>query len=139
MEKISIKYEREATLDWQAFQTLLVNSTLGERRPINDPIRLKEMCENASLMVTARHEGRLVGVARSITDWVYCIYLSDLAVDAAYQKQGIGKNLIKRTKEFAPHATLILLAAPQAVHYYPKIGMKRHPDCFINKDISELL
>jgi len=128
----------ESNLDPSEFIDVLNRSTLGERRPVNDFKRITEMCKNANLIVTARLDGKLIGVARSITDFVYCTYLSDLAVDEAYQKKGIGKRLIEETKNQAPQAKLILLSAPAAIDYYPKIGMKRHNQCFILDDISEL-
>jgi predicted N-acetyltransferase YhbS len=93
------------------------------------------MCENANLIITARLDGKLIGVARSMTDFGYCTYLSDLAVDREYQRKGIGKRLIEETKKQTPQATLILLSAPAAVDYYPKIGMKKHNHCFILTDL----
>jgi predicted N-acetyltransferase YhbS len=96
------------------------------------------MCNNANLIVTARLDGKLIGVARSITDFVYCTYLSDLAVDIKYQKKGIGKNLIEETKKITPQAKLILLSAPAAVDYYPKIGMTKHNHCFYIDDLKDL-
>lgn len=131
-------YQVEDTLDPSEFIDVLNRSTLGERRPVDDFKRITEMCENANLIVAARLDGKLIGVARSVTDFVYCTYLSDLAVDEAYQKKGIGKKLIEETKKQAPQAKLILLSAPAAVDYYPKIGMKKHNHCFILDDISEL-
>src|SRR5258705_331703 len=77
-------------------------------------------------------DGLLVGVSRAITDFAFCTYLSDLAVDEKYQRQGIGRELIRRTHEAAGlHTTLILLAAPKAQSYYPHIGMTRHESCWI--------
>lgn len=134
-----IYYQIEDNLDAHEFLEVLNNSTLGERRPIDDLERIRKMVENANLIVTARHEGKLVGVARSVTDFVYCTYLSDLAVDVAYQKQGIGKELIKQTKLAAPQANLILLSAPAAVNYYPKIGMDKHDACFLLRDVNKLI
>lgn len=134
----NIIYQVEDTLDPSEFIDVLNRSTLGERRPVDDFKRITEMCENANLIVAARLDGKLIGVARSVTDFVYCTYLSDLAVDEAYQKKGIGKKLIEETKKQAPQAKLILLSAPAAVDYYPKIGMKKHNHCFILDDISEL-
>lgn len=81
---------------------------------------------------------KIIGVARSITDFVYCTYLSDLAVDLKYQKTGIGKKLIEETKKAALQAKLILLSAPDAVEFYPKIGMKKHNHCYYIDDINEL-
>lgn len=96
------------------------------------------MVKNADIIVTARVDGKLVGVARSISDFAYCTYLSDLAVDVNFQKKGIGKALIKYTLEAAPNANIILLAAPAAVGYYPKIGMEKFEHAFLLSDISQL-
>ena len=134
-----IDYQIEENLDASEFLEVLNNSTLGERRPVDDPERIKQMVTNANLIVTARQNGKLVGVARSVTDFVYCTYLSDLAVDVANQKQGIGKELIKQTKLAAPQANLILLSAPAAVNYYPKIGMDKHEACFLLRDVNKLI
>lgn len=126
-----IKYQIENNISPNEFKELLIKSTLGERRPIDDSERIKAMVENANLIITARDKNKLVGVARSVTDFVYCTYLSDLAVDEQYQKQGIGKELIRLTKKETPKATLLLLAAPKAVDYYPHIGMTKHKACFL--------
>src|SRR4030066_1194940 len=133
-----IFYEVESNLDTYEFIDVLNKSTLGERRPVDNLRRIKMMCENANLIVTARLDGKLIGVARSITDFTYCTYLSDLAVDKVYQENGIGQRLIEETKKQAPQAKLILLSAPAAIDYYPKIGMKKHNQCFILDDIREL-
>lgn len=126
-----IKYQIENDLNVDEFKAVLIKSTLGERRPVDDEERLATMLKNANLIITARVEGRLVGVARSISDFAYCTYLSDLAVDQDFQKQGIGKALIEATRSEAPKASLILLSAPAAVDYYPKIGMDRYEHCFM--------
>ncbi len=131
-------YSLEPNLSPSEFISVLTNSTLGVRRPVDDPDRIAKMLANADLIVTARVDGKLVGVARSITDFVYCTYLSDLAVDQAFQHQGIGKELIRRTKLETPNAKLILLSAPNAVGYYPKIGMSRHDQCFVLDDIHSI-
>lgn len=135
---MNITYQLENELSANEFKDLLIRSTLGERRPIDEIDRLEMMCRNADIIMTARDNEKLVGVARSITDFVYCTYLSDLAVDATYQHQGIGKQLIAETKKLTPKATLILLSAPAAIGYYPKIGMEKWEHCFRIKDISEL-
>lgn len=133
-----ISYHIEQTIPIDEFRTVLINSTLGERRPVDEPERLKKMIEHANLIITARENGKLIGVARSITDFVYCTYLSDLAVDQNYQKQGIGKELIRRTKLESPTAKLILLAAPAAVDYYLKIGMTKWEQCYYLNTIDDL-
>lgn len=133
-----IVYTIEKSLDVSEFIEVLKNSTLAERRPVNDEQRISSMCNNANLIVTARLDGKLIGVARSITDFVYCTYISDLAVDVEYQKNGIGKRLIEETKNITPQAKLILLSAPAAVDYYPKIGMTKHNHCYSLDDIKDL-
>jgi predicted N-acetyltransferase YhbS len=133
-----IVYTIEKSLDVSEFIEVLKNSTLAERRPIDDEQRISSMCNNANLIVTARLDGKLIGVARSITDFVYCTYLSDLAVDIKHQKKGVGKKLIEETKKITPQAKLILLSAPAAVDYYPKIGMTKHNHCFYIDNIEDL-
>ncbi len=133
-----IIYTVEKSLDVSEFIEVLKNSTLAERRPVDDEQRISSMCNNANLIVTARLDAKLIGAARSITDFVYCTYLSDLAVDVKYQKKGIGKRLIEETKKIAPQAKLILLSAPAAVDYYPKIGMTKHNSCYYLDDIKDL-
>ena len=127
-----IEYRIEPNLTAEDFRAVLVESTLAERRPAQDLDRLTRMLQQADLVVTARDGARLVGVSRALTDFSYCCYLSDLAVASAYQHQGIGKRLIEETHRAAgQETTLILLAAPAAEGYYPKIGMKPHSSCWI--------
>ncbi len=114
------------------FRDLLVRSTLGERRPIDDPKCLRTMLERADLTVTAWRGDRLLGIARSVTDFAFCCYLSDLAVDITEQRSGVGTELIRRTREcLGPRCTLILLSAPAAVEYYPRVGFTQHPSAWI--------
>jgi predicted N-acetyltransferase YhbS len=128
---MSIVYSLEPDLSAEEFRAVLIASTLSERRPVDDLGRLDRMLRQADLVVTARDGERLVGISRAITDFSYCCYLSDLAVDVAYQRQGIGKRLIAETHESAGElTTLILVAAPAAESYYPRIGMKQRPSCW---------
>ncbi|GAA3283368.1 GNAT family N-acetyltransferase [Streptomyces lavendulae] len=116
-----------SALDVEEVLGLYRASTLAERRPVDDVERFTRMLAGANLVVTARtDEGRLIGIARSVTDGAYATYLSDLAVDAAYQSKGVGRELIRVTGEAAPQATIILLAAPAAVDYYPRVGFTAH-------------
>jgi len=133
-----IIYAVEKYLDTSEFIEVLKKSSLAERRPINDEQRITSMCKNSNLIITARLHGNLIGVARCITDFVYCTYLSDLAVDVEYQKKGIGKRLIEEIKKHTPQAKLILLSAPAAVDYYPKIGMTKHHHCYCLDDVKDL-
>jgi len=133
-----ITYNIEKDLDVDEFKSVLIRSTLGERRPVDDHRRMTAMVRNANLIITARDNGVLVGVSRSISDYAFCTYLSDLAVDVKYQKAGIGKELIRRTKLETPDAKLILLAAPDARGYYPKINMTQFEYCFLLDDVHQL-
>jgi len=126
-----IQYALEPELSAEAFIGVLEASGLAERRPVGEPERIATMLRHADIVVTARHEDRLIGVSRAIADFGFCCYLSDLAVDRAYQKRGIGRALIERTWDAAGRqTTLILLSAPAAVAYYPHIGMTKHDGCF---------
>lgn len=133
-----INYQQEENLSVDEFKSVLLNSTLGERRPIEEPERLSAMLKNGNLIITARDNGKLVGIARSMTDFAFCTYLSDLAVDENYQKMGIGKELVRQTKLATPKAKLILLSAPKAVNYYPKIGLTKWEECFVLDNIDDL-
>ncbi|MFD6971297.1 GNAT family N-acetyltransferase [Streptomyces sp. NPDC059979] len=115
-----------AGLDVAEVAALYRASTLAERRPVADAERFARMLAGANLVIAARLEGRLIGIARSITDGAYVTYLSDIAVDAEFQRRGVGRDLIRATREAAPRAKLVLLSAPAAVDYYPHIGFTRH-------------
>ena len=122
----------EPALEVDEFLDVLRRSTLAARRPVDEPETIRGMLRQAGVIVTARVDGFLVGVSRAISDFHYCTYLSDLAVDAAYQRRGIGRELVRRTHEAAGlNTTLILLAAPLARDYYPHIGMERHDSCWV--------
>ena len=133
-----ITYQIENDLTAEEFIDILNHSTLAERRPINEPDRIQKMLEHGNLIITARENNVLIGVARSLTDFLFCTYLSDLAVHESHQKKGIGKELIRRTKLETPKAKLILLAAPKAEGYYPKIGMNHWEQCYWLDDINDL-
>lgn len=111
-------------LDLDTVIALYRASTLGERRPVDDRGRMAQMLAQANLVISAWHGERLVGIARSLSDFCFCTYLSDLAVDVAYQRQGIGRELLERTRRASGGATVFLFAAPAAVDYYPRIGMR---------------
>lgn len=115
---------------------MLERSTLAERRPVHDTAALESMLRHANLLCTAWDGALLVGVARGLTDFRFCCYLSDLAVDAAYQRAGIGKTLVDvASSKLVPGCKIILLAAPKAVEYYGKIGFSRHPSAW-TRDIN---
>jgi predicted N-acetyltransferase YhbS len=127
-----LRYALGNDLDIDQVLELYVTSTLGARRPIEDRDRFAAMVKNANLTVTAWEDELLVGIARSVTDFAYVAYLSDLAVRVSHQQRGIGTELIRRTRaELHPKASLLLLSAPAAVEYYPKIGFRRHPEAWL--------
>jgi predicted N-acetyltransferase YhbS len=129
---MTVTYQLESNLVPADFIDLLERSTLAERRPVHESHTIEAMLDNADIIVTARHDGLLVGVSRAITDYAFCTYLSDLAVAVEFQRQGIGRELIRRTHEAAGMNTnLILLAAPKAQSYYPHIGMAKHDSCWV--------
>ena len=131
-ETMTASYSVEPNLTPEEMIDVLRRSTLAERRPVDEPGTIEGMIEHADVIVTARVDGKLVGVSRAITDFHYCTYLSDLAVDEAYQRRGMGRELIRRTHEAAGlNTTLILLAAPKAEGYYPHVGMVPHDSCWI--------
>jgi len=129
---MNLQYETTRKISSGEFIDLLKRSTLAERRPVDDEKCVEAMLRHANLLCTAWDGPKLVGVARSITDFEYCCYLSDLAVDEAYQKQGIGKELINRTRsKLGIKAKIILLAAPNPETYYPRIGFDPHQSAWI--------
>ncbi len=107
------------------------SSGLGERRPVADAERMAAMIRNANLIVTCRVAGEMVGIARSISDFSYVTYLSDIAVSRPFQREGIGRALIDATRKEAPQAKIVLLSAPAATGYYPHIGFSRHDSAWV--------
>jgi GNAT superfamily N-acetyltransferase len=120
-------YKTDVDIGVDTLIELYVDSTLGERRPVGDRARMKTMLAHANLIVSAWDGDLLVGISRCITDWVWTTYLADLAVRRSHQKQGIGKELMRRTQAAAPEAKLLLLAAPAAREYYPHVGFSHMP------------
>lgn len=129
---VNIEYRDNATITVETAIDLYRRSTLGERRPVDRPDIFEGMLKNANLTITAWHGERLVGIARSLTDFTYVAYLADLAVDAEYQRQGIGKRLIEETRRrLGQECMIVLLAAPAANDYYPKLGFEHNPRAWI--------
>ncbi|MGI9000396.1 MAG: GNAT family N-acetyltransferase [Pseudonocardia sp.] len=106
-------------------------SGLGDRRPIDDVERFGTMLRHANLVVACRHEGQLVGIARGMSDFSYVTYLSDIAVRREYQRSGIGRELIEATRVRAPNTKIVLLSAPAAVGYYPRVGFTAHSSAWV--------
>lgn len=137
---MSIEYKINEPITTDQFVALLESSTLGERRPIEDRECMEGMISNSNLIVSAWQNGELIGIARSVTDFHYACYLSDLAVSKKYHQSGIGKQLQILTQEqLGPKCKLILIAAPAANQYYEHIGFSHNPRCWVldrESDIS---
>lgn len=128
----SIGYRLGNDLNLDQVIELYSASTLGERRPVDDRQIMAEMIRHANLVVTAWDGELLIGIARTLTDFSYVGYLADLAVRASHQRRGIGIGLIRKTREkMGPRSMLVLLAAPKAADYYPRIGFTRHASAWI--------
>ncbi|WP_348527733.1 GNAT family N-acetyltransferase [Mesorhizobium sp.] len=121
-------------LDVAEFRRVLVDSGLGETRPIDDEARLKTMLDRANLVLTARldrPDRQLVGVARGVTDFSWVCYISELAVSASAQGLGIGKGLMDEARrQLGPSVAISLISMPDAVGFYERIGMTRMADAF---------
>ena len=129
---MNLRYETARQISAGEFIDLLKRSTLAERRPVDDRKCIEAMLRHANLLCSAWDGEKLVGVARSVTDFAFCCYLSDLAVDENYQRKGIGKELIRQTRSrLGDKAMIILLSAPKAEAYYPKIGFEAHRSAWI--------
>ncbi|MER8665196.1 GNAT family N-acetyltransferase [Mesorhizobium sp. M1148] len=129
-----IIYAREPELDVAEFRRVLVDSTLGETRPVDDDARLQAMLSGANLVLTARLdvEGTpLIGVIRAITDFSWVCYISELAVSQSAQGLGIGKGLMDEARrQLGPSVAISLISMPDAVGFYERIGMTRMADAF---------
>jgi predicted N-acetyltransferase YhbS len=133
-----ITYRLGNDLKLDAVIELYRASTLGERRPLDDRERMSHMLRHANLVVSAWDGELMVGIARSLSDFSYCTYLSDLAVRVSHQRRGIGRELVRRTRDAGGRATIILLSAPKAVDYYPRLGFTQHPQAWWLKEDEAL-
>lgn len=131
---MDIEYRDNAQITVEVAIDLYKRSTLGERRPVDRPEIFESMLKNASLTISAWHGDRIVGISRTLTDFTYVAYLADLAVDIDFQRQGIGKQLIEETKHrLGRECMIVLLAAPKANDYYPKLGFEHNPRAWMLK------
>ena len=125
-----LTYRDDLPLDAPAIAALFDAS--GIRRPSHDLPRLARMFANADLVLSAWDGPRLVGVCRALTDFSYCCYLSDLAADRACQHQGIGRELVERTRALlGEEVSIILLSAPEAMDFYPRLSFEPVANGFI--------
>ena len=136
--QMPITYTIQPKISVHDFIDILDRSTLGLRRPLADVEAMQTMFDFGNVYIGAYDGEKLVGLARVMTDFVFTSYVSDLAVDENYQHQGLGKQLLIEAKNYLPRAKLILLAAPAAEGYYPKIGMQKHEHCYYVNSVEEL-
>jgi GNAT superfamily N-acetyltransferase len=131
-QTMNIDYRHDAVVSVAQAVDLYQRATLGERRPVHRPDIFEGMLRHADVLVTAWAGEQLVGVCRTLTDFTYVAYLADLAVDEAYQHQGVGSRLIEETRSrLEPECMVVLLAAPKAHDYYPKVGFEHHPRAWV--------
>lgn len=129
---MGIDYVVNPKISAEVFIDVLNRSTLGKRRPIDNDTCINGMLEHADILVVAMNEGQTIGAARAVSDFHYACYLSDLAVDVAYQNQGIGQMLIEKVQgQLEEGCKVILLSAPVATEYYPKVGFTKHPSAWV--------
>jgi ribosomal protein S18 acetylase RimI-like enzyme len=137
---MNIEYKINEEITTDQFIELLESSTLDERRPVEDRECIAGMISNSNLIVSAWINGSLVGISRSVTDFHYVCYLSDLAVSEKYQGLGIGRKLQSITQEqLGPRCKLILIAAPAANTYYEHIGFSNNTRCWVLERDSRIL
>ena len=135
-----IAYRRGNELDLDRVIELYRASTLGERRPVDERPTMAQMLAHANLVITAWDGPTLVGIARSLSDFAYVAYLSDLAVRLSHQRRGIGRGLLRETRTaMGPRSKIVLLAAPAAEDYYPKLGFTHHPQAWVLRADDQLL
>ncbi len=134
-----ISYQVELSLELIEFQSILEDSGLSARRPMEDPQLLERMIKGSNLLITARSEGQLVGLLRGLSDFCYRSFIADLAVARSFQQKGIGRQLIQLARNQAPEARLILFSAEDAAPFYEKLGFHLHERCYQLKAGEELL
>ena len=134
-----ITYHDDRRPEREQARELYRASTLARRRPVDDDARFEAMLEHANLIVTAWDGERLLGISRSLTDFAWTTYHADLAVREDHQRRGNGRELIRRTRAAAPQATLVLLAAPAAERYYPRIGFTHMPQAWMLREGDTLV
>jgi hypothetical protein len=130
--RMKIQFKINASLKAEDVIGVFISS--GINRPVDDIVRIDNMLKNSNLIISAWNGIELIGIARSVTDYNYCCYLSDLAVKSEHQKSGIGKTLIELTQQTIGEQTmLLLLSAAPAMEYYPKVGFEKVENGFIIK------
>lgn len=125
-----VSIQKEQIISLEEFVDVLEKSSLSKRRPMDDLVLLEQMVKGANLWVTARENGELIGFMRGISDYCYRTFIADLAVNEQFQRKGIGRKILEKTREIAPSARLILFSAEEAEGFYQKLGFHLHERCY---------
>ena len=133
-----ISIQKEPLIAIQEYTEILISSGLAARRPMDDRILLQNMIIGSNLLVTAREDGRLIGLLRGLSDFCYRCFVADLAVAKTYQGRGIGREILAFTRSLAPEARLILFSAEDAIGFYQKLGFQLHERCYQLKPEEKL-
>jgi GNAT superfamily N-acetyltransferase len=133
-----VKIQKEESISLEEFVFILSDSGLGKRRPMDDPDQLQRMISGSNLLVTARIDGQLVGLLRALSDFCFRCFVSDLAVAQAFQGRGIGRGLLKFTRDLAPKSRVFLFSAEDSEPFYQKLGFKTHERCYQLKPGQQL-
>ena len=134
-----ITYQKEDTVHLEEYITILTDSGLAVRRPMEDIEFLDKMVQGSNLWVTARQNGRMVGLLRGLSDYCYRCFVADLAVAKEFQGKGIGREIISFTRNFSPGARIFLFSAEDAEGFYKKLGFQLHERCYELKPGESLL
>ena len=133
---MEIQFRINEKLNAQA--VIEVYKSSGIARPVDDVKRIQTMLDNSNLIVSAWHGNELIAIARAVTDYAYCCYLSDIAVKKEHQKFGIGRTLIELIQEAIGEDTILLfLSNIAAVEYHPKAGFEKVENGYIIKRKSK--
>jgi ribosomal protein S18 acetylase RimI-like enzyme len=133
---MSIVYAQEQSLSAEDYATVVGSTYMRDRRPVANLERTSRILMGSNMIVTARENGEIVGVLRGISDGEWVCYVADLAVREGRQRKGIGTGMLNECKRIlGPGMGIVLVAYPEAVDYYKKIGMGEMPAFYIDREI----
>mgnify|MGYP006209100733 CR=1 FL=1 len=137
MESFTLSNGLKLLIQTESWQPAMLDEYLalyhssGIKRPLADTARMAQMFAGANLTLSVRIDGKLVGLARCLTDKAYVVYICDLLVDKAWQQQGIGKALLTAVQQATgPQVQQLLRSAPSAMQYYPAEGFTAIDNAF---------
>ena len=123
---MSVTYAEEPGLGVDDYVSVLAETTMRTKRPLANRKRIGDMLAGANLIVTARQDGEILGLARCISDGAWICYCAELAVKESAQGLGIGSGIIGKLNELlGPKIGLALFSEPEALGFYEKAGLTR--------------